>query len=71
MLFRLRNVGVTYQRLMDLIFKHQVERNIEVYVDDILIKGAHAKDLISDIEETCGTLSLYDLKLNPNNAYLE
>ncbi|XP_074577531.1 uncharacterized protein LOC141833939 [Curcuma longa] len=57
--------GATYQRLMDRVFQKQQGRNIEVYVDDILIKSARADSLIADIEETCSTLRQFGLKLNP------
>ncbi|XP_042437098.1 uncharacterized protein LOC122023071 [Zingiber officinale] len=54
--FGLRNVGATYQRMMDKIFREQAGHNVEVYVDDILIKSLLAANLIADVEETCGTL---------------
>ncbi|XP_074574021.1 uncharacterized protein LOC141830496 [Curcuma longa] len=63
--FGLKNAGATYQRLMDRVFQQQQGRNIEVYVDDILIKTTRADSLIADIEETCSTLRQYGLKLNP------
>ncbi|XP_074579125.1 uncharacterized protein LOC141835651 [Curcuma longa] len=65
MSFGLKNAGATYQRLMDKIFRHQQGRNIEVYVDDILVKSERGSSLIADIEETCSTLRQYGLKLNP------
>lgn len=37
--FGLKNVGATYQRMMDRIFKTQARRNIEVYVDDMVVKS--------------------------------
>lgn len=37
--FGLKNAGVTYQRLVNTIFLDQVGRNIEVYVDDMLVKS--------------------------------
>ena len=33
MLCDLKNAGTTYQRLMDRVFKQQIDRNVEVYVD--------------------------------------
>lgn len=36
--FRLKNEGATYQRLMDVVFASQIARNLEVYVDDMVIK---------------------------------
>ncbi|XP_042418192.1 uncharacterized protein K02A2.6-like [Zingiber officinale] len=63
--FVLRNAGATYQRMMDKIFREQIGRNVEVYVDDILIKSPLAVNLIKDVEETCKTLWQYGMKLNP------
>jgi len=37
MSFDLKNAGVTYQRLMDYIFKGIIGQSVEVYVDDIVI----------------------------------
>lgn len=39
MYFGLRNVGATYQRLVDKVFAKQVGRNVEVHVDNIVIKS--------------------------------
>ncbi|GJR10404.1 reverse transcriptase domain-containing protein [Tanacetum coccineum] len=37
--FGLKNAGATYQRLVDNAFEGQVGRNLEVYVDDLVIKS--------------------------------
>ena len=37
--FGLKNVGVTYQRLVNYMFCSQIGRNMEVYVDDMLVKS--------------------------------
>ena len=39
MSFDLKNAGVTYQRLMNKMFAHQIERNVQVYMDDMLVKS--------------------------------
>ena len=36
---RLKNVGANYQRLVNRMFSKQIERNIEVYVDNMLVKS--------------------------------
>ena len=41
MSFELKNAGVTYQRLMNKMFAHQIGRNVQVYVDDMLVKSLH------------------------------
>lgn len=66
-----KNARVTYQQLMDKVFRNQVGRNIEVYADDILIKSIQSASFIIDVEETFATLQKYGLKLNPANVYLE
>ncbi|KAL0401993.1 UNVERIFIED_CONTAM: hypothetical protein Slati_4229200 [Sesamum latifolium] len=63
--FRLKNAGATYQRLVDKIFRSQIGRNVEVYVDDMLVKSKKAEDHIADLEETFSVLRKYRLKLNP------
>ena len=37
--FGLKNTGITYQRLMNKMFAHQIGRNVQVYVDDMLVKS--------------------------------
>ena len=37
--FGLKNAGATYQRLMNKMFAHQIGRNVQVFVDDILVKS--------------------------------
>jgi hypothetical protein len=38
--FGLKNTGATYQRLVNKLFQAQIGRNVEVYVDDMLVKSA-------------------------------
>nr|GEX33271.1 reverse transcriptase domain-containing protein [Tanacetum cinerariifolium] len=63
--FALKNAGATYQRLMDKAFKGQVGRNIEVYVDDLVVKSHTEAEMVRDIEETLCTLRKVNMKLNP------
>ncbi|KAL0445061.1 UNVERIFIED_CONTAM: hypothetical protein Slati_2228800 [Sesamum latifolium] len=63
--FELKNAGTTYQRLVDKIFRSQIGRNVEVYVDDMLVKSKKAEDHIADLKETFAVLRKYRLKLNP------
>ncbi|GJW52479.1 reverse transcriptase domain-containing protein, partial [Tanacetum coccineum] len=50
--FGLKNAGATYQRLVDKAFDNQVGRNIEVYVDDLVIKSHTEAEMLRDIDET-------------------
>ena len=66
--FGLKNVGATYQRLMNKMFAHQIGRNVQVYVDDMLVKSLREDDHLSDLQETFDTLRAYNMKLNPNKC---
>ncbi|GKD74287.1 reverse transcriptase domain-containing protein [Tanacetum coccineum] len=63
--FGLRNDGATYQRLVDKAFHKQIGRNLEVYVDDLVIKSRTEDEIVKDIEETFKTLREINMKLNP------
>ena len=54
--FGLKNVGATYQRLVNQMFNKQIERNVEVYVNDMLIKSKEEEDHLDDLKETFNTL---------------
>ena len=66
--FGLKNAGATYQRLMNKMFANQIGRNVQVYVDDMLVKSQKAEDHLSDLEETFRTLRSYRMKLNPSKC---
>nr|GEY65873.1 hypothetical protein [Tanacetum cinerariifolium] len=66
--FGLKNAGATYQRLMDKAFERQVGRNIEVYVDDLVVKSHTEAEMVRDIEETFRTLRKINMKLNPKKC---
>ena len=64
MSFGLKNAKVTYQRLMNKMFTHQIGRNVQVYIDDMLVKSMRKDDL----QETFDTLWSYKMKLNPSKC---
>nr|GEV03706.1 reverse transcriptase domain-containing protein [Tanacetum cinerariifolium] len=66
--FGLKNVEATYQRLVDKAFQKQIGRNLEVYVDDLVIKSCTEEEVIRDIEETFKTLREINMKLNPKKC---
>ena len=63
--FGLKNAGATYQRLVNKIFHDQIGRNVEVYVDDMLVKSKKDDDHLADLKETFQMLRKYNMKLNP------
>ena len=70
MSFRLKNTGATYQRLVNLMFSHQIGKNVEVYVDDILVKSNDKADHLDNLKETFNTLRKYKMKLNLSKCVL-
>ena len=68
MLFGLKNAGATYQRLMNKMFAQEIGRNVQVYVDDILVKSRRKEDHLEDLKETFDTLHSYNMKLNPGKC---
>ncbi|PKA58979.1 RNA-directed DNA polymerase like [Apostasia shenzhenica] len=63
--FGLKNAGASYQRMIDTVFKNQRGRNVEAYVDDVLIKSKCVKRHLEDLRETLDTCRTYNIKLNP------
>ena len=66
--FGLKNDGATYQRLMNKMFAHEMGRNVQVYVDDMLVKSLHEVDHLDDLRKTFDTLRSFNMKLNPNKC---
>jgi hypothetical protein len=66
--FGLKNAGATYQRMMQNCLRNQIGRNIQVYIDDVVITTRKEESLISDIAETFNNLNRYKLKLNPTKC---
>ena len=64
----LKNAGATYQRLVNHMFRPQIGQNVEVYVDDMLVKSHGERKHVDDLEETLNTLRQYNMKLNPNKC---
>ena len=63
--FELKNAGAIYQRLVNHAFSHQFGRNVEVYVDDMLVKSKDEANHLDYLKETFSTLRKYNMKLNP------
>jgi hypothetical protein len=66
--FGLKNAGATYQRLVNKMLEKQMGRNVEVYVDDMLVKSVQALDHVSDLKEMFDTIRRYEMKLNPSKC---
>ena len=68
MSFGLKNAGATYQRAKQLCFTNQLHRNVEAYVDDVVVKTKEFDSFIPDLEETFNSLRSFRWKLNPTKC---
>ena len=50
------------------MFMHQIGRNVQVYVDDMLVKSLHENDHLDDLQEIFDTFRSYNMKLNPSKC---
>nr|KYP62161.1 Transposon Ty3-I Gag-Pol polyprotein [Cajanus cajan] len=66
--FDLKNAGATYQRLMDKVFHQQIGRNMEVYVDDMVVKTTSAADHAADLAEVFSQIRRHNMRLNPEKC---
>jgi hypothetical protein len=62
--FGLKSSGATYQRGIQRCIPHQLRRNIEAYVGDIVIKTQELEGIISDLAETFDSMRKFSMKLN-------
>ncbi|XP_057503539.1 uncharacterized protein LOC130787093 [Actinidia eriantha] len=62
------NAGATYQRLVNKMFKEQMGKTMEVYIDDMLVKSLQAADHVAHLEEAFGVLRKHRMMLNPSKC---
>ena len=53
---------------MNKMFAHQIRRNIQVYLDNMLVKSIREDDHLDDLKETFDTIRSYNMKLNPSKC---
>lgn len=63
--FGLKNAGATYQRAMVTLFHHMMHKEIEVYVDDMIIKSKSDEDHVAHLKKLFTRLRESKLRLNP------
>jgi hypothetical protein len=68
MTFGLKNVGETYQKAIQKCLKSQIGKNVEAYVDDVVVKTTEEDRLIVDLTETFANLREFQWKLNPTKC---
>ena len=66
--FGLKNVGTTYQCLVNKMFHDLLEKTMEVYIDDMMVKSLCAKDHVDHLKQSFKVLRKYNMKLNPTKC---
>ncbi|GAU40233.1 hypothetical protein TSUD_219430 [Trifolium subterraneum] len=66
--FGLTNAGATYQRGMTTLFHDMMHKEIEVYVDDMIVKSGTEEDHVEYLLKMFQRLRKYRLRLNPNKC---
>ena len=67
--FGLKNAGSTYQRMMTRMFEPHLEKNIEVYMDDMVVKSKVVFEHMGDLKNIFEILRRYKLRLNASKYY--
>jgi hypothetical protein len=64
----LKNAGATYQKAIQKCLKSQVGKNVEAYIDDVVVNTTEEDQLIADLTETFANLREFQWKLNPTKC---
>ena len=66
--FGLKNTGFTYQRMMTKMFEAQMGKNIEVYIDDMVVKSKIVSEHIGDLTNIFKILRGHKLRFNASKC---
>ena len=68
MLFGLKNAGSTYQRMMTKMFEPQLGKNVEVYIDDMVVKSKLVSEYLTNLTSIFEILRKHKLRLNASKC---
>ena len=66
--FELKNAGSTYQRMMTRMFESLLRKNIEIYIDDMVVKSKIVSENLGDVRVIFEVLRNYKLRLNASKC---
>ena len=66
--FGLKNAGSTYQRMITMMFELQLGKNIEVYIDDMVVKSKVVFVYVGDLRSIFEILRKHKLGLNASKC---
>ena len=66
--FNLKNAGATYQRMMTRLFEPQLRKNVEVYINDMVVKSKLESEHVNDLGSIFDILRRHKLQLNASKC---
>ena len=66
--FGLKNAGSTYQRMITKMFEPQLSKNVEVYIDDMVVKSKLVSEHLADLTNIFEILRRHKLRLNASKC---
>ena len=66
--FGFKNAGSTYQSMMTWMFESQLRKNIEIYIDDMMVKSKVVSEHLGDLGIIFEILRKYKLRLNASKC---
>ena len=66
--FGLKNVGVTCQRMATTLLHDMIHKEIEVYVDDMMVKSTTREGHFAALDKFLARAEKYNLRLNPKKC---
>ena len=67
--FGLKNAGSTYQWMMTEMFEPQLGKNVEVYIDDLVVKSKLVSEHLTDLTSIFEILREHKLRLNTSKCF--
>ncbi|GKB88404.1 hypothetical protein Tco_0960676 [Tanacetum coccineum] len=64
----LKNSKATLQRMIEKVLADQQRRNVEVYLEEIIVKSKSEQSLVEDVEETLNKLRRVNVKIDPSES---
>jgi hypothetical protein len=68
MAFEIKNGGATYQKCVHTMLEGWIRRNVEAYIDDIVVKSEKRGDLLDGLKETFDNLRKFMMIFNPKKC---
>ena len=69
--FGLKNTGSTYQRMMTKMFESRLGKNVEVYIDNMVVKSKLVSEHLADLSYIFDILRRHKLRLNASKCSFE